>query len=533
MKINLMKSTIFLGVLLGVSACTDLELEETDSIFREDTGEGFSGVGDVSSALVNNYNNLRGQLDTQENLYALQEVSSDEMLVPTRGTDWGDNGLWRTLHQHTWDANHQFVLNTWNNNNRNVFNLSEIIAPESNANPQQLAEAKFLRAFSMYWIMDLYGQVPFREVDEGPSVNPRVMQRSEAFDFILQDLTEAMPNLPSTGPGPDAKFASKAAAHYLLAKLYINKHIYLGTGSAATEDMNQVINHVDAIAAEGFGLQSGFFELFTPAVDSETIFFTETGVGSRMWNGLHYFQTTPDNSGGGWNGFSTLAEFYDLFEGDDDNNHPGANQEERRGYVPFEGTSPTTSEGYFAGGKDEDGDGFVDGSDIGLGFLFGQQYNLDGTETEDRGGNPLFFTKEMPGLLGNSESSGIRVLKYHPSNGAFAGHMILFRYADAHLMKAEAVMRGGSADASALEMVNELRELRQASPLGSLTDQDMLDERGRELYNEMWRRQDLIRFGQFNTAWEFKEAKGEFVNLFPIPSVALTSNPNLVQNEGY
>ena len=200
MKINLMKSTIVLGVLLGVSACTDLELEETDSIFREDTGEGFSGVGDVSSALVNNYNNLRGQLDTQENLYALQEVSSDEMLVPTRGTDWGDNGLWRTLHQHTWDANHQFVLNTWNNNNRNVFNLSEIIAPESNANPQQLAEAKFLRAFSMYWIMDLYGQVPFREVDEGPSVNPRVMQRSEAFDFILQDLTEAMPNLPSTGP---------------------------------------------------------------------------------------------------------------------------------------------------------------------------------------------------------------------------------------------------------------------------------------------------------------------------------------------
>ena len=231
--------------------------------------------------------------------------------------------------------------------------------------------------------------------------------------------------------------------------------------------------------------------------------------------------------------FRSLAEFYDLFEGDDDNNHPGANQEERRGYVPFEGTSPTTSEGYFAGGKDEDGDGFVDGSDIGLGFLFGQQYNLDGSETEDRGGNPLFFTKEMPGLLGNSESSGIRVLKYHPSNGAFAGHMILFRYADAHLMKAEAVMRGGSADASALEMVNELRELRQASPLGSLTDQDMLDERGRELYNEMWRRQDLIRFGQFNTAWEFKEAKGEFVNLFPIPSVALTSNPNLVQNEGY
>jgi hypothetical protein len=533
MKINLIKPTIFLGVLLGISACTDLELEETDSIFREDSEEGFSGVGDVTSALVNNYNNLRGQLDTQENLFALQEVSSDEMLVPTRGTDWGDNGLWRTLHQHTWDANHQFVLNTWNNNNRNVFNLSEIIAPESNANSQQLAEAKFLRAFSMFWVMDLYGQVPFREVDEGPSVNPRVMTRPEAFDFILQDLTEAMPDLPSTGPGPDAKFASKAAAHYLLAKMYINKHIYNGTGTAAAEDMNQVINHVDAIADEGFGLQSGFFELFTPAVDTETVFFTETGVGSRMWYGLHYFQTTPDNTGGGWNGFATLSEFYDLFEGDADNNHLGANQEERRGYVPLKGTTTSASEGYFAGRKDEDEDGFVDGSDIGLGFLFGQQHELDGSETLDRGGSPLFYTKEMPGLLGNNERTGVRVLKYHPSNGAFAGHMILFRYADAHLMKAEAIMRGGNAGESALELVNELRELRQASPLGSLTEQDMLDERGRELYTEMWRRQDLIRFGQFNTAWEFKESKGEFINLFPIPSVALTSNPNLEQNEGY
>ncbi|MGY5848709.1 RagB/SusD family nutrient uptake outer membrane protein [Salegentibacter sp. HM20] len=533
MKIKLLNKSILLALLVGAFGCTDLELEETDSVFREPSeGGGFGGVGDVENALNNAYQGLRGQLDTQENLYALQEVTSDGMLVPTRGTDWGDNGLWRTLHQHTWDANHQFILNTWNNMNRNVFNLSEIIAPESNANPQQLAEAKFLRAFSMFWVMDLYGQVPFREVDEGADVDPRVLSRSEAFDFIMDDLTSALPNLRGVGPGSEALFANKAAAHYLMAKMHLNKHIYNGSGQASAEDMNAVIEHVDAIGELGFGLQSGFFEIFKPAVDSETIWYTETGVGSKIWNGLHYFQTTPDNVGGGWNGFSTLAEFYNLFEGDPDNNHPGAGQEERRGWVPMSGSAPST-DGYFAGGKDEDGDGFVDGSDIGLGFLHGQQYELDGSMTQDRAGNPLFYTKELPGLLGNNERTGIRVLKYHPSNGAYMGHYILFRYADAHLMKAEAIMRGGSSGETALGMVNELRELRQATPLGSLSEQDMLDERARELYNEMWRRQDLIRFGQFNEEWEFKESRGEYVNLFPIPSIALTSNPNLTQNEGY
>lgn len=533
MKINFFKSSLLLGVMLGFSACTDLELDETDSRFREDSGAGFSGVQDVGSALANNYNSIRGQLESHENIYALNEATTDELLIPTRGTDWGDNGVWRTLHQHTWDSNHNFVLQAWNNNNRNVFNLSEIIAPESNANAQQLAEAKFLRAFSMFWVMDLFGKVPFREVNEGADVDPRVMTRMEAFEFIVNDLTEALPDLRSTGPGTETLFANKAAAHHLLAKLYLNKHIYNGSNAAATEDMNRVITHVNAISDLGFGLQSGYFEIFKPSVDTETIWHTTSGVGNRMWSGLHYFQNSPDNGGGGWNGFTTLAEFYELFEGPDDHNRPNSGQEERRGFVPTAGTPTGTGTGYFAGGKDENEDDFVDASNIGIGFLHGQQYNLDGTMILDRGGNPLFFTKELPGLLGNNERTGIRVLKYHPSNGAFTGHLVVFRYGDAHLMKAEAIMRGGSSDRTALEMVNQLREIREASPLSSLSDQEMINERGREVYTELWRRQDLIRFGQFTRAYEFKPESGSHRVLFPIPSLALTSNPNLTQNEGY
>ncbi|WBL21003.1 RagB/SusD family nutrient uptake outer membrane protein [Zunongwangia sp. HRR-M8] len=513
MKNRFIKLSILLVALGSFIACTDLELEDTDSVSRVQTTGDFTGVSDVAGSLSNAYNSLRTNVETHENLYGLNEGTSDELLIPTRGTDWGDNGVWRTLHQHTWDANHNFVLNTWNEFNSAIFNLTEIIAPESDANAQQIAEAKFLRAFHMYWIMDLYGQVPFREVDEGPDVNPRVMTRSEAFEFVMQDLNEAMPDLPSIGPGNGTVQASKAAAHYLLAKLYLNKHIYLAMASAEAADMTAVIDHVDAIIGAGFELQEGFFEIFEPSDDTETILYTTSSAGNRMWSTLHYAQGTDDNAAGGWNGFSTLAEFYDLFEGDENVNTPGSGQEERRGYVPLNGNST--------------------GTYIGKGFLINQQYAADGSELTDRAGNPLVFTKDLPGLLGNNERNGIRVLKYHPSNGAYTGHVVVFRFADAYLMKAEAIMRGGSSSEDALTMVNDLRELREASPLPSLSEQDMLDERGRELYTEYWRRQDQIRFGTFTSTWEFKDNTEEFRVLFPIPSVALTSNPNLTQNPGY
>ena len=491
---------------LAMVGCTNLEIEQTDSIFADLSGE-FSGV-DAGGTLTDLYNAVRGQTESQENLYALTEVSSDEFVVPTRGTDWGDNGVWRTLHSHTWSPTHQRVKNTWNDQNRNVYNATTIIDSRSNPTAQQAAEAKFIRAYSMFWLIDMFGQVPFRTPDEGPDVNPTVMTRAEAFDFAVKDLTEAIPDLPSVGPSEDLVSASKAAGMLLLAKFYLNKHIFTGTGSADASDMTQVINLVDDIKAEGFDLQAGYFELFEDSVNNETIWFTTSSVGNNIWNTLHYNQIVPDQAGG-WNGFTTIAEFYDLFEGDPNVNTPGSGQVERRGFVPTDGTN----------------------YGVGNGFLIGQQYDANGNPYKDRTGAPLVFTKELPGLLGNNERTGIRVIKYNPANGAFANHKIVFRYADAHLMKAEAVFRSGG-DATAL--INELRTLRGASPIGSVTEQDIIDERGRELYGEQWRRNDLIRFGQFTAPWSYKEVSGdETKNLYPIPATAIISNPNLVQNPGY
>ncbi|HZJ20902.1 MAG TPA: RagB/SusD family nutrient uptake outer membrane protein [Pricia sp.] len=492
---------------LAFLGCTNLEIEQTDSVFTTLSGE-FTGV-EAASSLESLYNSVRSQIETDGNLYTLQEISSDEALVPTRGTDWGDNGVYRVLQGHTWSPTHSNVKTVWNDQNQNVFNATAIIDSRSNPAAQQVAEAKFIRAFSMFWLIDLYGQVPFRTPDEGPDVNPSIMTRAEAFDFAVKDLNEALPDLSDSTSFDGLNKATKAAARYLLAKFYLNKFIFTGSATADSGDMAQVISLVDAIKAQGFDLQAGYFDIFKPAPDTETIFFTTSSAGNMIWNGLHYNMVVPDQSGG-WNGFTTLAEFYDSFEGDPNINVPGSGQEERRGFVPTDGS-------HFG---------------IGYGFLIGQQYDAGGNPLKDRQGNPLFFTKDFAGgLLVNNETTGIRVLKYNPDEGAFVNHKVVFRYADAHLMKAEAMMRSGG-DPTAL--VNELRVLREATPIGSVTESDLLAERGRELYNEYWRRNDLIRFGKFIEPWALKEATGDPTkNLFPIPSSALITNPNLIQNEGY
>lgn len=503
------KINIFLfGLIILFGSCTDLEVEEKDSLLIETESGEFSGV-EPAAALTSSYADLRG-ISAENNTYALGEVTSDALLVPTRGTDWGDNGVWRTLHQHTWDATHPQILATWNYLNSNVFRLNQLLAPVSNANATQLAEGRFLRAFNMYHLLDLFGKIPFREVNEGADVNPRVLSAQEAFDFIIADLTAALADIPVIGPGNETLRASKAAVNFLFAKMYLNKHVFIG-GEPQAADMTKVIEHVDAITADGFSLNSGYFEIFEEGPDSETILWTDASWGNHIWYGLHYNQPVPTNTAGGWNGFSTTAEFYALFEGSETSNEPGSGQEERRGYVPTDGS----------------------GFGIGYGFLVGQQYGPDGEPLTDRAGNPLVFTKEFPGLVGNNERTGIRIIKYHPQFGAFTPYYILFRYADAYLMKIEAILRGGTSADDALTLYNELRTIRDASTVSSIELADILDERGRELYIEGWRRNDQIRFGTYTSTWDMKENTEEFRVLFPIPSRAITSNPNLEQNPGY
>ncbi len=139
-------------------------------------------------------------------------------------------------------------------------------------------------------------------------------------------------------------------------------------------------------------------------------------------------------------------------------------------------------------------------------------------------------------MAGNTEVEGIRVIKYPPDYSNLdnpENDYVILRLADIMLLKAEALLRKGNAG-GALTIVNDLRAKRGAAALGSLDDKALLDERGRELYWEGWRRNDQIRFGTFTGSWEFKNASSDGHEvLYPIPSLALASNPNLKQNAGY
>jgi hypothetical protein len=530
-----------LTIMITLSACTDLEVEPTDSILVEE----FNGLddGQAESSLTNMYNNIYNHVATQENLYALSEVTGDALLIPTRGSDWGDNGLWRQLHQHSWNPDHRFITNLWNEWNTIQLNASEIIDERTPATPEIRGEAYFLRGLAMFIILDNYGQVPFRDTFALPSVDPEVFTGEEAVNFIVEDLNNAISSLPAATAGGDNQRATKTAAQLILAKVLLNKHIYTDT-SVADADMNQVISLVNDIESDGFQIQNGYYDIFKETADSETILYFPRNVGERTFHTLHYNST--ELGGGGWNGFATLSEYYDLYEGDPNSNrvdmdgNPLDGQEERRGGVPPQGIPIGSASDPLLQG-DENGDGFVDGSNVGSGYLIGQQYAPDGSPLEDRNGGPLSFTRDFfdvatgePSLTDNNEVTGIRVVKYNPRfGGGFQNHYVFLRYADAYLMKAEAMFRLGQ---DVTTMINDLRTLRNATPLNTVTEQDILDERARELFTESWRRNDLIRFGQYTRDWSFKDPSA--VNnpdrkLFPIPETQINLNPNLVQNPGY
>lgn len=509
-------------LVLANMSCTNLDEEILQGKFVT-SGSGSTAIN-VSAALAGTYDQLNGFSD-QSNVYALEEHPSDEMMGPTRGTDWDDFGTWRKLHQHTWDPSHNQVSDTWDNLNIGSYRATQTLSVATDN--QTKAEASFLRAFYMFYIVDLYGQVPQREAADSPDSNPKVYSRKDATDFVIKDLDFAANNLASGIPGK----ATKEAANTMLAKMYLNKAVYAqdpaspaGPFTFAKADMDKVIAYCDAVINSGkFSLQPAgtWYQNFywDNTKDSKELIFVRenqegnpvASVKNRTFMGLHYNQQPS-----GWNGFTTLADFYNSFDAKD----------ERRG-------------GKLAGFTDKVGTNF--------GFLVGQQYAADGkTQIKDRSGNPLIFTPDV-NINYATEAKGIRVVKFplHPISDGNGGYKIdensgndyiFLRYADVLLMKAEAILRGGTPTGGDTKesLVNQVRQARGLSALATVDDKAILLERGHELYYEGWRRNDQIRFGTFLDPVDQRSTKSPaFRVLFPIPQRAVDTNPNLKQNLGY
>lgn len=495
-------------------SCTKLDETFNGDLTQDQVGGG--GSANVDALLTGIYNSMRLPYQDQSRWWAAEEHTSDECLGPTRGGDWDDNGVWRLLHVHKWDGNHSFLASTFDDLGGVVYGATDILQFSPSA--QQAAEARLLRAFANFSWLCGWNQCPYREPGGDPLAIPQVRVGTDALDYIISELNDIMGDLPDGA----ANRANKNAAKVLLMKCYLNK----GTISPASgdplvnrqnptfdaADMDQVISLADEIISSGkYSLADNYFDNFAKnnnAISTENIFTAENiggsnsgNVRSRWFCTLHYNQNPS-----GWNGFTTLSDFYDKFDESDLR-------------------------------RSQEYEGVTDVSGIKPGFLIGQQFDQNGTALKDRTGAPLSFTREVSAIErgANLEVTGIRVVKYpidYSSGDNSDNDYVYYRYADVLLMKAEALLRKGDA-AGALTLVNQVREKRGVAALASVSLDQMLDERGREFYWEGQRRTDLIRFGKYLEVWQEKPSDDPKNLLFPIPFRQLAANPNLIQNPGY
>lgn len=494
-----MKKLKLIYILIPVLAfsCTNLDEELRSDLPADKAKEFLNANVDINSLMetvYRDFDNTYIQHAACEWLF--QEVSADGAIVPSRPSGWDNGGVYRQLHLHTWVPENPYVLSLWNRLNKGIFDATNVL----NFNPSQekAAEARFLRAYFMQSVLDLFDQVPFREPGDNLLMPSNVLKGKAAADFIISEIETALPHLPASGP---AFRASQNAAHGLLARMYLNKGVYENRQNPqfSNSDMDKVIEHVDAISEKSLDFYWDSFGPDNNTASTELIFTIEGNAGVRshsLWVWWHAIFPTEMilPNGGGWNGFCSTPELYDLFEEND-----------IRKYYEH---PITTARGYNAG------------------FLTGQQHGPDGNALPG-----VIFTKEIPTIIGASLWNGYRPVKYIPDYdhpGAAGNDVVIIRYADVLLMKAEALLRKG--DGGALAIVNEVRENRGVEPFNTLTLDLLLDERGRELYWEGHRRRDMIRFGKFLGSWTLKENSDPKYLIFPIPIPDVMANPNLEQN---
>lgn len=511
---------LFGGLLLApavaflvVAGCTDLDESPTSVI----TPENFNQTEqEVLGSLASVYSVMR---NTQWSFYNLSSITSDEQIVPTRGSDWFDNGRWLELHRQTWGPNSPSGLDDingmWNDAFTGVTRANVLLnALESVTIADKdavVAEIRTLRAFYYYMLLDMFGGVPIvTDIEIMP--RPRAT-RAELFDFIEGELNDARSALPATWPISDHGRMTQGAADAILASMYLNAAVFTNDAPNATSYNSCSSVQVDgqtacaaAIAAADRILNSGVYTLaaegdwgfnFGPdnQASTENILvvknLNETGLGLNLpMRVLHYNQFSPTP----WNGFAALAETYRAFDPDD----------ARRDVI-----------------------------------LEGPQVDLDtGEPVNDRAGNRLVFTVDIIDETQAGEGEGTRVLKYTPDPNRVAEHnnndFVYFRLGEILLIKAEALLESGSAG-EALQIVNDLRArvFDPDEPLASLDRSTILAERLFELTGEAKRRQDLIRHGRFTEPWSFKQAGAAHLVLMPIPQLQLDANPELTQNPGY
>lgn len=501
------KAALVVGALMvSNQSCTNLDEELFSNV---DSSTGLVTKDDFISAVAGCYENLY-DFAGHNGCLSIQEVSSDEAIIPQRGGDWYDGGQWLRMHRHEYLATEESFNNAWNTYFTGTGRCNLIITAleakkaEIDGADALIAELRALRALYYSWVMDSFGNAPLVTYAPGDGDEyPRNATRSELFNFVVSELTAVAPSL-SKDPSAMYSRMHYYAVQALLARVYLNAEVYTGTAkwSEAATAANEVIS------SGKYSLNSNYYDNFS--VDNNTTstemvfaipYDNASGQGFVLpAMTLHYqSQKTFDLAFQPWNGYCTSAEFYNSYD----------NADARK-----------------------------------ANFLAGQQVASDGTnlvdpgfEANDLDGELLNFTPELNEHFPNClRQAGARIGKYAffaGQNQNCSNDFPILRYTDILLIKAEAAFRTGDA-AGALALVNQVRARAGAAAFTEVTADNLLAERGREFFYEGLRRQDLIRFGKYTSKLTAQmEPCADFRTLFPIPSPQLNANPNLVQNPGY
>lgn len=429
-------------------------------------------------------------------LYHLNELSTDESVC-----GWNDQTI-KNFHYMNWSTDDTFIYAFYSRILMQISAANEFIREVEKLNitddvkNRYVAEARALRAIAYFHALDNFGNVPFADENSIVGQVPEQISRANLFDWLETDLKSLIDgkNLPE---GPQSSgHIGMGAVKFLLAKLYLNAEVYTGTSkwNECAAVLKDLMDDGFSLHISSNGVYPAYQELFLADNDkcSEEIIFAvqQDGLNTQSYGVTNYIifastggemDVTKVGISSGWGGIRTTPEFYDKFDSKDARN------------LFYTSTQKKSI--------DDIGD-FTNG----YAFMKFLNINSDGSAGKEQG----FVDTDFP----------------------------MMRYADVLLMAAECELHGAPCDGKAsFDAVRARAGLDEIA----LTADNLLDERGRELYQECWRRNDLIRFGKFTSGynWQWKGSIKEgkdvesYRTLFPIPASDLTANSNLKQNDGY
>jgi hypothetical protein len=578
------KNVIFLVTALVFASCTKLDEKVLDEVLG-------SSAQNPAGALAAAYDRLGdGTFVDHGAVFSLQEYTTDEAILATRGSDWGDGGKWRSMHEFTWASDNPIVTDNWNMLTNGITRSLTAIKQVSESSIAQkslfLAEAKGLLAYYTYTTLDLFGQAPYRDplVENAPL---EMKQAATEIDNLILQVEALIPDLATLGQQSthNGRF-TKEAAYGLLANMYLNRAVFKDRYAASFNfneksvntsetDMDKVISYTSLlINSSKFSLLSNYFDNFAikNSGGSELIFvvvqkidYLRNGSNSFAYVGVERNQK-PSPLNRGTNAACISPEFYASWDGNHDDPRFA------RKYQYADGTWFTN-----------DGPGSVPATDIvplsspsvpwfhfNRGIMVGQQYGpklttgggfemtSDGrikvselvmdksTSTKMDFTPALNFTNPTQAVFAQNEiNRGARCFKYEfdpeEGNGSSNVDIPLIRLGAIYTMRAEAYFRKGMVT-EAMADINKLRTTRTRESLygnapgiaiTSLNEATLYKEIAFETYWELLRRPQMIRFGKLEQPFSAKPTTQPFRRIFPIPQTTLDVTKSIKQNQGY